>query len=156
MSSSPANSKIPPEMLAQGRGEDPDFSPEERLFYRLNENYRVGEQPTGLDVHKPDFSVNREKHGGKPEYVLIPDWPDHGIAEFAVGSIPGPITSEGGKVHSWQVKHVPLDENYHHSEIHTYTNGVRASKSHQVNKTVYRIFRQLLSEQMVVIRSFKG
>jgi len=141
-------------MLRAGRPDDQEFAADEELYYRLDVAYEVGERPSGLSVRKPDFSVNRSKHGGAPEYVLLPDWPNHGIAKFHVKGLPHKIKSEGDRAYSWKPAHAPEEKNYHHSEIHTYKGTVRAIKSSQINDLVYREFRQRLSEAMIVIRSF--
>ncbi len=112
--------EIPEELLRRGRPVDPEFDPAERLFYRFEGEYALGSSLRGLQVRSPDFSVNREKHGGLPVYVLIPNWPDLGIAAFTVSSIPGPVSSEGGIKFSWHIEHVPEEINYQHSEIHTF------------------------------------
>ena len=145
------------------RAPDRDFAQTEKLFYRLEIPYEVGERPTGLAVRNPDFSINREKHGCIPAFVLLPNYPDHGIAEFCVSGIPSPIKSSGGPLYSWAVVHVPEEFNYFHSEVHTlkqsgdgneqpYGSPVRCEKSSQVNKEVFREFRQRLSEAMTVIK----
>jgi hypothetical protein len=142
-------------MRRAGRPDDQSFGLDERLFYRLDVFYPVGETPTGLSVRKPDFSVNREKHGGLPEYVLIPKWRNFGIAEFRVKRMPGPIRSDGNKLYSWAPVHVPEEENYHHSEVRSFKEGVRALKSSQVSELAYREFRQRISEAMLVIKAFE-
>lgn len=142
-------------MRRSGRPVVDKFEPQERLFYRLDTAYPVGEAPSGLSVRKPDFSTNREALGGKPIYVLLPEYPDYGIAEFKVVSLPASIPSEGGREYSWAPTHVPLEDNYYHSEVRTYKDRIRCEKSSQVNALVYRIFRQRLSEAMRVIKSYE-
>jgi len=139
-------------MRRQGRLPDPEFEPSERLFYRFEGNYALGSPLRGLQVRSPDFSVNREKHGGLPEYVLIPNWLGLGIAAFTVASIPGPAVSEGGVMFSWRVEHVPEEDNYHHSEIHTFKTGLKCIKGSQVSDTIKKGFRQALAEKMQVIK----
>jgi len=139
-----------------GRPVDPEFQPSERLFYRFEGPYAVGSSPSGLGVRSPDFSVNREKHGGLPEFVLIPNWLTWGIAQFAVKSIPNAIASDGGVVYTWPLHHTPEEENYFHSEITTLKSGVRCTKSSQVNDIVKKEFRQMLAEQMLVVKAFEG
>ena len=143
-------------MHRQGRPTDPNFASNERLFYRFEGHYTVGSVPRGLAVRSPDFSVNREKHGGIAEYVLIPDWPDWGIAEFEVGSIPPAKASEGAVSYSWSLQHEPEEHNYFHCEITTLKAGVRCRKSSQVSELVKKEFRQALAERMIVVREFRG
>lgn len=146
---------VPDEMLLNGRGADQDFSESEMLFYRLKMPCgNAGDRPSGLDMEYPDFSVNREKHGGIPEFVLLPKWLTCGIGEFRKGDIPGPDTSDGGIEYSWPIIHVPEDMNYYHSEIQTFKSGVHCHRSSQVNKIVFRRFRQRLAEAMTITRQF--
>ena len=139
-------------MIRAGRPADPDFSPDELLFYRLEGNFDAGVAPRGLQVHSPEFSVNREKHGGLAEYVLIPDWTECGIAQFNVASVPGPKVSLGGVQFSWSVSHEPEDNNFHHSGVATLKAGVRCRKSSQINDLVKKEFKQELAEKMKVIK----
>jgi len=139
-------------MFRHGRPLDPEFDSAERLFYRFEGEYALGASLRGLQVRSPDFSVNREKHGGLAAYVLIPNWLDLGIAAFTVSSIPGPATSEGEVTFSWRVEHVPEENNYHHSEIHTFKSGVKCTRSAQVSDTIKKGFRQALAEKMEVIK----
>lgn len=143
---------IPEGMFRHGRPLDPEFDSAERLFYRFEGEYALGASLRGLQVRSPDFSVNREKHGGLAAYVLIPNWLDLGIAAFTVSSIPGPATSEGEVTFSWRVEHVPEENNYHHSEIHTFKSGVKCTRSAQVSDTIKKGFRQALAEKMEVIK----
>jgi hypothetical protein len=140
-------------MRRSGRPKRQDFDATEKLFYRLEEYYPIGSSPSGLSVRSPNFSVNREKHGGRPEFVLIPRWGHCGIAVFRVQQIPGPITSPGdAMVYSWKVEHDPLEENYHHSEVWTFKKGSRCDPNSNVSKLVKREFRQRLAEAMRVLR----
>ena len=130
-----------------------DFEPNEMLFYRLEQFYELGSHPSGLSIRRPEFSVNREKHGGQAMFVLIPNWLNHGVAEFKHADIPGPLDSSGGNRFSWKVAHEPENDNYYHSEVRTYRHNARAKKSSQINDEVWRVFKQLLSEKMIVIKS---
>ncbi len=143
-------------MRRLGRPADPEFQSSERLFYRFEGCHTVDSAPSGLVVRSPDFSVNREKHGGLPEYVLIPNWLTWGIAEFSVESIPGARTSDGGVEYSWSLQHKPEEENYFHSEITTLKSGEPCTKSSQVNDIVKKEFRQALAEKMLVVKAFDG
>ncbi len=141
-------------MRQGGRPAIQDFDAQEKLFYRLEEYYPVGASPSGLSIRRPDFSINREKHGGRAEYVLIPNWPDHGIAEFFVDHLPTNLRTAGAVQFTWSPIHVPEENNYFHSEVHTFKNGTRARKSSQLNDLIWREFKQRLSEKMRVIKSY--
>jgi hypothetical protein len=146
---------VPDAMLRKDRAAHQEFDDSEMLYYRLKQPCgEIGDHPIGLDMEYPDFSVNRQKHGGLRDFVLIPNWKYLGIAEFAKGSIPGPDFSEGNIEYSWGVTHIPLDENYHHSEIWTYKGGTHCQRSSQVNKIVFRRFRQRISEAMTITKKY--
>ncbi|HXJ38758.1 MAG TPA: hypothetical protein VNH18_05740 [Bryobacteraceae bacterium] len=131
---------------------DAKFDPEEQLFYRFDGDFKLGAPLRGIDVRSPDFSVNRAKHGGLPDFVLIPQWLTSGIAMFEVRAISWSMESEGKVTFSWSVEHVPEEENYHHSEVHTFKAGVKCEKSGQVSQMVKKAFRQAIAERMTVIK----
>lgn len=142
-------------MLRNGRPILPGFEPNERLFYRLEQFYPVDTHPSGLSLRRPEFSVNRQNPNGKPEFVIIPHWLNYGIAEFIVDDIPS-LESEQGIPFTWHPMHLPDDENYYHSEVHTYKRGSRVQKSGQISELVWRVFKQRLGEKMVVTKSYVG
>jgi hypothetical protein len=145
---------IPDEMLTRGRPAIQDFDNDELLFYRLEQYYPVGSHPSGLSLRRPEFSVNREKYGGKPDYVLIPDWLRFGIATFHPHDLPRLLSAEEIPF-TWSPVHIPEPANYHHSEVHTFKNGTKVRKSGQISELVWRQFKQLLGEKMVVLKSFE-
>lgn len=107
--------------------------------------------PTGIKF--PDWSVNRSKYS-EPDDVLIPSYLDWGIAEFQVESVPKKMESPGNVVFEFKVEHDPVDDNYSHSEVRTYKEGTH-HKNIDVNKTVKKQFRQMLSDRTRLIRSPK-
>ncbi len=116
--------EIPEAMRRKKRPVDPEFSPRERLFRRIQPKHLL---PGGrIDINAvrlPDISVSREKHRGKPEYVLwgprggkvkyLSDW---GIASIHVMNIPPALEYEGA-CFTFAPAHVPSKLNYYHSEI---------------------------------------
>jgi hypothetical protein len=121
-------------MRIGGRLPDHQFDPRESLYLRMNQkslqvdpdgvvtaNFRVG----------GDDSVNRSKHGGEPQDVLVCEFPkfrDFGILAFWVDDLPKLHEREehrGEKVDpiACRVVHDPVappkapEENYYHCEI---------------------------------------
>jgi hypothetical protein len=119
---------LPLEMLQRGRAADQDFHDDEHLFrrfpgthYHPEEKLKVGEEAIEL----PDMSVGREKHGGKPEFLLVnktqlkkhhPEW---GVFQFEVRDIPDRM-NHLGQCYSFRPVHVPEKRDYFHSEVRCY------------------------------------
>lgn len=137
-------------MYKAGRPVDMNFDENEHLYVRCQKQHIEGEKLLPTGIRFPDWSVNREKYS-EPEDVLIPNFSDWGIVQFKVKNVPELLESPGDIKYNFKVEHDPLEENYSHSEIRTYKNG-HHSKNLEVNKTVKKLFRQILSEQMVIIK----
>src|SRR4051794_33129251 len=104
-------------MWRGGRLVDPDFAPDEELFLRFPAPWSL--ESAACFMPFSEFSVNRSKHGGQPEDVLVPKQGDDparfdkwGVAAFRVDAIP---PTYGG--FSFKVEHVPEEENYFHSHV---------------------------------------
>jgi hypothetical protein len=140
-------------MRRNGRPEDQDFSAEEKLYRRCSrrgiEEIVGVKRLTPLSIPFPDLSVNREKYGGQPGDVLIPDWPAWGIASWMVEDVPSPLSGTTGTEFSFRVVHVPEEENFYHSEIRTFRGGVRFLKKPPDH--VKQEFRMRLSARTRVI-----
>jgi hypothetical protein len=108
---------IPIEMFRNGRPIDPNFLPDEELYIRFD---RIdGENVDPACIKAPVQSVNRSKYS-RSEWVLLARYPqflDWGYGSFKVSDIPESITSEFNITHFYKVEHVPLDDNYSHSEV---------------------------------------
>jgi hypothetical protein len=143
---------LPAEMYANGRGVDPQFQQDELLYCRLVQDYPIGSHPEGVSLswpRLPEFSANRSKYS-PPEYVLLPEWVHWGIVEFYCCDVPAPITSPGRVTFNWCVHHVPLEDNYAHSEVRTFRGTERyTGKLHELVK---KGFRQAIAERMVVLK----
>ena len=124
---------VAPEMLQRGRAADQDFDDDEHLFHRFQgshyhpeERFKVGEEAIEL----PDMSVAREKHGGRPEFLLVnrarlrkhhPEW---GVFQFQVRDIPRQM-NHLGKSYSFRPVHDPRKHDYFHSEVRCYDSDDR-------------------------------
>ena len=137
---------IPDEMRRKARPVDPNFSPDEDLYIRFQN--LDGEKINPLDIRYPDQSVNRSKYS-QPEWVLLPKFEDWGYGAFEVRDVPPSITSETNVTHYLAVEHVPLDENYSHSEVRSYKNGKRVK---QKQRKVGLLFRVRISQRARVLK----
>jgi hypothetical protein len=137
-------------MYRSGRPVDMNFDDNENLYNRFRKEYLAEGKflPTGIKF--PDWSVNREKYS-EPEDVLIPDFHEWGIAQFKVGDVPDTLPSPGDIKFDFKVEHDPVEDNYSHSEVRSYKNGQHTRKI-EVNRTVKKTFRQILSEKIVIVK----
>ena len=152
--------KIPEAMRPKKRPVDPEFSPKERLFRRIQPKHVL---PGGrIDINAvrlPDISVSREKHGGKPEYVLwgprggrvkyLSDW---GLAVIQVMNIP-PTLEYGGARFTFAPAHVPSSLNYYHSEIRCFDkNNMHLPKlDDRISKDARMRWRRKLRNRMSLL-----
>jgi hypothetical protein len=137
----------PERLLRQGRPIDPDFSLEERLYRRCPDTEVLqGEPFTDQIAFYPAMSVNRSKYSLVHD-VLYPDYfAKYGVLSFAAGGIPEPFQPDGGALYEWKPSHEPLEENYAHSEVRTYRDGVFDPKLRIQSTLVKKYFRERLRE----------
>src|SRR5690349_3120390 len=97
----------------------PHFDSEERLYLRyFREHFVDGQLATG-GIRFPRTSVTRGSLS-EPEDALFSEdgrYNGLGVVEFRVSDIPERITQEQGPTYVFFVRHVPLHDNYSHSEI---------------------------------------
>jgi hypothetical protein len=147
---STSNPDRPERMFRSGRPVDQVFSPDENLYFRYKDNETVDGRIIPVGIRFPDFSVNRSKYS-EPEDVLIPSYAEYGILTFKVKDIPAPERTNETTLYEWKAVHEPLDDNYSHSEVQTFKNGMYTKKL-DVPKTLKKKFRVILSERMSIIR----
>lgn len=145
--------EIPYRLLRGNRPLDPDFDEREVLFHRFNKLIDVDEHIYPSSIRFPDFSVNRSKYS-EPYDILIPKYFDWGIFSFQVKDIPDPISIPGDKLTLYQfnAEHVPLEENYSHSEVRTSKDGVYVKDMKIKNKIIKKTFRFKLSDKATIIK----
>lgn len=81
---------------------------------------------------------------------MIFDHQGWGIARFVVKDMPKELPKEGdGKPHSFYPAHVPLAENFSHSEIWTLKEGKRVEG--KLPSMVKKEFRQIMSDRSLVV-----
>jgi hypothetical protein len=130
-------------MMRNGRPIDNNFTPQERLFFRISPETEIGadDKPDASCIKYPDMSVNREKYSEQDDVIFsFTGW---GVAAFRVADVPQAIKSEGGPEYQYKVEHVPEDKNYSHSEVRTYKNGIYSEKI-KLPEKVKKLYRTLL------------
>lgn len=138
-------------MLRRGRAVVDNFALDEPLYWRCNREHVAALPGSGLAVRFPDFSVNRGGAGfGPPEDVLLPSWPNWGVAAFLVRDIPARLDTEAA-TYTFGVVHLPDDYNYAHSEVRTYKGGLYEKDMEIKSKAIKKQFRQLLGEKTIII-----
>ncbi len=106
-------------MMTGDRSPDPVFPDDERLFRRFHPSLLLKSGTIDKAAFEmPDMSVNREKHGGLPQFLLFGhcDW---GVAAFAVGRVPKETFVVGVHYH-FLPEHRRLRQNYHHAQLLCY------------------------------------
>lgn len=110
---------IPPAMLTRGRGPDQLFDRNEQLCIRIMSKHIRNNSIDLSAINLPDLSVNRMKHKGCIEYVLMHDYPkyvDWGVLTITVERVPNETYLNGSK-YEFRVVHDPIRKNFFHTEI---------------------------------------
>ena len=136
--------KLPERLKQKKRPPVQEFDTKERLFQRFDELITDRPYIYPNQVRFPEFSVNRERFS-EPDDVLLPDYLDWGIVSFKIEDIPGKRVigegTSGETTYSFVAVHVPIPDNYSHSEIRTEKNGVYTKGKKISNKNIKRYFR---------------
>jgi hypothetical protein len=106
-------------MYRNGRPIQPRFDFGELLYLRFGLDDFVEGQLVTAAIRVPGQSVNRGSLS-RPEDVLFhPEGGYNGLGavEFKVGDIPGTLVGDQDSTFMFFMQHVPLEENYPHSEI---------------------------------------
>ena len=151
----PANSA---EMIPSNLGPDQEFADAEELYFRFDGSGNVGDAPLAVEMRNPDHSVNRQKYGGQPAHVLLPDHPDQGVVMFFAG---GPtqhglrtvkaIISDKPAIRTltFGVQHAPLASNYFHCDVFGQIDGARMLTKGAAG--TFRELRQRLAETSRIV-----
>ncbi|MBI2435777.1 MAG: hypothetical protein HYV26_23220 [Candidatus Hydrogenedentes bacterium] len=121
----PPSEEVLETLKTAGRGADNNFAQDELLYRRFMPEQLLKSGRIDLTAFKfPDIrdgkplhgmSVNRQKGGGNPEYLLL-DHSGWGVFQIAVNDIPTP-QYDAGKPYDFRPIHLPEKNNYFHSEI---------------------------------------
>lgn len=145
---------IPDELLQGGRTPDPIFLPEEALFIRFKQIDGAGNVAIS-EIRYVDQSGNRSKYCSRPSYILLPNYDNWGYGSISIKDIldiPGIITAKSGVNNSCEVAHMPLTDNYSHSEIWTFRNGVRATNNNK-KKKIAALFRIEICQKINILKN---
>jgi hypothetical protein len=119
--------EIPDAMKERGRPVDDHFIAAEQLFRRVPPDlWNDGAEDFDIEsIELPDMSVLRGKYG-HPEWARFNrgKYTDWGVIGFAVRHIAPPLTHLGVFVWTFSPHHAPERNNYPHSEIRAFENGV--------------------------------
>jgi hypothetical protein len=105
------------------------------------------------------MSVNWSKYC-KPWDVIF-GYPNGGIALFIVfeikrdfpSELPATMAQQKPKPRTFRPSHEPFDDNYSHSEIAVFRDGVRVTKTSQISDEAKKEFRQIVSDRSRIIKS---
>ncbi len=138
-------------MLRNGRPEDPIFRPEELLYRRYRNDHWIDGLFSPAGFKFPKQSVNRQKYSEPEDVVFSEDgiFDGFGVLEFAVRDVPSSLEEEGTPVYIFFLKHIPLEDNYAHSEIWCETEQ-ETGRYVSPSQTVRKKFRTMLSQRVTV------
>jgi hypothetical protein len=150
---------LPSAMRRNGRRKDRDFRPDEYLCRRVPlELWDDGDVVIDIDaIELPDMSVIRSKYG-HPEWARLEsdeciDW---GVIGFCVGDIPARLLHMGVFTWTFGPRHVPLEENYPHSEVWAYENGMHVNAKNRLDPHLHLRWREILLRRIkTIIRPYK-
>ncbi len=113
----------PERMKRQGRPIDPEFLPAEKLFRRYQRTHIVDGVFTGVGLSFDDApSVNRGKYSeaGDVLFSETEEFAGWGALSWQVQQIPTSLPEPPAQPRfTIDPQHVPLEDNYAHSEIHS-------------------------------------
>lgn len=149
------NNQIPDRLIQRDRLIDDQFEGDELLYHRFPKLLDVGDQIYPSTIRFPNFSVNRSKYSESFD-VLIPEYFDWGIYSFQVQDIPDPYSTTGGKdnetLYEFYAEHVPLKDNYSHSEVRVSKDGIYDEEMKIKNKILKKTFRFKLSDKATILK----
>lgn len=137
----------PAAMRRSGRPRDQDFRPDEYLYRRVPlELWAEAGEEVDIDaIQLPDMSVIRGKYG-HPEWARLEsdECANWGVVGFHVGDIPERLLHLGVFVWSFGPRHVPLEDNYPHSEVWAFENGTHVNARSRLDSTLHLRWREML------------
>lgn len=109
----------PERMIRGDRPVLPDFDAAEVLYLRYFSDHFVHGQLSTAAIRFPKQSVNRELHS-EPGDCLFSEqgiYNGLGVVGFQVTDVPARVPQPQGPAYIFFLKHVPLPDNYAHSEV---------------------------------------
>lgn len=113
---------LPEAMRRNDRPVDPVFEPDEELYMRVHQSSLNGDhvEISAIRIRIPGQSFNRSKYS-EPECVLLPSYQGFGIGSLKCGDIPRRGIQVNDSIeYGFAPKHDPLEDNYSHTELHSY------------------------------------
>jgi len=122
-------------MMTRGRPAVQGFTDDEFLYRRFHPDHLDGNEIAIEAVELPDMSVNRSRFGPPGWLLLEEDYEDWGVLAFRVRDIPPKreVWHEGVVAYALEPRHVPLRNNYPHSEIWILRDGIRIVRKDGAN-----------------------
>jgi len=142
---------LPDRLRRNGRPEDQEFLPEERLFRRYRREDYLGNQFSGLGFAFPKQSVNRGKYSN-PEDVLFSNTDEFegwGVLYFRAQDLPLRFPPDVAQ-YTFYPRHVPDDEMYPHSEVWCDRLPQTGAYVEPASKSVRKLFRAFMSQRVRV------
>ena|SRR2546425_1978196 len=138
-------------MRRNGRTEDQAFHATEKLFRRYIRVHYINGQfsNTGFAFNTPQ-SVNRQKYSEPADAVFseTDEFADWGVLSFKVEDLPASFPPENPR-YTFFPKHVPMEDNYSHSEV--WCDSVPVTGRYiKPSSGTRKLFRTVLSQSIVV------
>ena len=136
---------VPDEMKTRGRPAMPFDDPSEYLYRRVSPTLwdEAGIEVDAVDL--PDMSTNRARFG-PPEWALLVDedcrsW---AVVGFMVRDIPPELVHLGVERYAFSPMHAPTKNNYPHSEVRCFRNGVHINAKKDLDRELHLRWREKL------------
>ena len=139
----------PERMYQRDRQVLPDFEGGESLYLRYGCQDFLDGQLLSSAIRFPKTSVNRGSLS-EPEDVLFDEngmYKGLGVVEFKVSDLPPRVAQDQGPAYSFFMKHVPVSNNYSHSEIWSDQESMTGQYK-EPSKTVKTKFRIQLCQRI--------
>jgi hypothetical protein len=142
----------PDSMLRNGRAPDAEFQPTEKLFRRYKREHFIDGRFSnmGLSFTNPP-SVNREKYSQPSDAIFseADEFLNWGVLSFQAQHLPAAFPTDR-PAYSFFPHHVPLENNYSHSEVGCDT--IPPSGTYQVPQPpgMRKLFRTTLSQRITI------
>jgi len=142
---------LPERLRRNGRPEDQDFLPAERLFRRYRREDYLDNQFSGLGFAFPKQSVNREKYSDPTDVLFsgTDEFDGWGVLYFTVQDLP-PRFPVDAATYSFYPKHVPEEEMYPHSEVWCDSLPPTGNYVEPTSKSIRKLFRAFISQRVRV------
>jgi hypothetical protein len=137
-------------MLQGSRKPDPDFAADESLYRRIRPDMYANGQIELDAVELPDMSVDRGKYA-QPEWLLLGEHADWGVAGFRVKDIPARLVHLGTWAYTFEPRHVPHKRNYPHSEVWAFEDGAHIDGKERLDPILHLRWRHLLLRKIKVV-----